>query len=185
MIDQILKETKPKMEKAVESLMGDLTKVRTGRANPSILDGVYASYYGANTALREMASISTPEANQIVIKPWDRNALGPIETAIRNSDVGLAPINDGQAVRLVLPPMTEERRREIAGLLKKYGEEAKVALRNIRREAWEKVQNGMKNNTVTEDDRYSAEEELNKLVDEMNKEVDKLVVEKETEVMKI
>lgn len=185
MIDQILKETKPKMEKAVESLMNDLTKVRTGRANPSILDGVYASYYGANTALREMASISTPEANQIVIKPWDRNALGPIETAIRNSDVGLAPINDGQAIRLVLPPMTEERRREIATLLKKYGEEAKVALRNIRREAWEKVQNGMKNNTVTEDDRYSAEEELNKLVDEMNKEVDKIVTEKETDVMKI
>jgi ribosome recycling factor len=126
-----------------------------------------------------------PESNQILVKPWDRGALNPIEVAIRNSEIGLNPINDGQQIRLVLPPMTEERRKEIALQLKKYGEEAKISLRNVRKEAWDKVQTALKNKEATEDDKYWAEEELNKLIDEMNKEVDKIVAQKEQEVMKI
>lgn len=185
MIDGILKDAKPKMQASIQNLVVELSRIRTGRANPGILDGVFASYYGANTAVKELASISVPEASQILIKPWDRGALNPIETAIRNSDIGINPINDGQQIRLVLPAMTEERRREIAGQLKKYGEETKIALRNVRKDAWDKVQSALKNNQGTEDDKYWAEEELNKLIDEMNKEVDKAVAQKEQEIMKI
>lgn len=185
MIDGILKEVKPKMQTAIDKLQNDLTRIRTGRANPGILDGIMVSYYGTNTAIREVASITVPESNQILVKPWDRGALNGIETAIKNSDIGLNPINDGQQIRLVLPPMTEERRKEIATQVKKCGEETKVALRNVRKEAWDKVQSAEKSNQVTEDDRYWAEEELNKAIDEMNKEVDKVVAEKETEIMRI
>lgn len=185
MIDQILKDAKPKMQGAIENLKTELSRVRTGRANPGILDGVMVSYYGASSQIKELASVTVPEANQIMIKPWDRGALAPIETAIRNSDIGLSPINDGVGIRLVLPAMTEERRREIATQVKKYGEESKVALRNVRKEAWDKVQTAEKNKEATEDDRYWAEEELNKMITEMNKEVDKIVAEKETEIMKI
>ena len=185
MIDGIIKEVKPKMQTAISKLQNDLSRIRTGRANPGILDGIMVLYYGTSTAIREVASISVPESNQILVKPWDRGAINPIETAIRNSDIGINPINDGQQIRLVFPPMTEERRKEIATLVKKCGEESKIALRNIRKEAWDKVQAAEKNNEATEDDRYWAEEELNKAIDEMNREIDKVVVAKETEIMKI
>jgi len=185
MIDGIIKEVKPKMKGAIENFKTELSRIRTGRANPTILDGVIVSYYGASTAIKELATISVPEANQIVIKPWDRGALNEIDSAIRNSNIGLSPINDGQQVRLILPPMTEERRREIVTSIKKLGEETKVALRNIRRDIWDKVQTAEKNNEATEDDRRWAEEELNKIINEMNKEVDMIVTEKELDIMKI
>jgi ribosome recycling factor len=185
MIDQILKDVKPKMKLAIENLRTELSRIRTGRANPGILDGVIVSYYGTNTAIKELASISVPEANQIVIKPWDKNAVGDIETAIRNSNIGLSPINDGQQIRLILPPMTEDRRKEIVITVKKTGEETKVSLRNIRREIWDKVQAAEKSKQATEDDRRWAEEELNKIVTEMNGEVDKVLLEKEQDLMKI
>lgn len=185
MIDSIIKEVKPKMQIAIEKLQIDLTRIRTGRANPGILDGLMVSYYGTSTAIREVASITVPESNQILVKPWDRGALNPIETAIKNSDIGINPINDGQQIRLVLPPMTEERRKEIALQVKKLGEGTKVSIRNVRKDVWEKVQNAEKNKEATEDDRYRAEEELNKAINEMNKEVDKVILEKETEIMKI
>lgn len=185
MIDQIIKEVKPKMESAISSLKTELSRLRTGRANPSILDNVTVSYYGTNTMIKELASVTVPDPGQIVIKPWERSVLNTIETAIRNSDIGLAPINDGQQIRLVLPPMTEERRKEIVSQVKKYGEETKVSIRNIRRDAWDKVQTAEKKSEVTEDDRRWAEEELNKIINEMNKEVDRTVSDKETEVMKI
>lgn len=185
MIDQIIKDVKPKMKLALETLSTDLSRIRTGRANPSVLDGIVVSYYGAKNAIRELATVTVPEANQIVVKPWDRNALGDIETAIRASEIGLSPINDGVQIRLVLPPMTEERRKEISTLVKKNGEEAKVVLRNIRREVWDKVQTAEKNKEATEDDRRWAEEELNKIVNEMNREVETVVSLKEQEIMKI
>jgi ribosome recycling factor len=185
MIDGIIKEVKPRMKVAIENLANDLSRIRTGRANPAILDGIMVSYYGTNTPIKEVATISVPESNQITVKPWDRGALAGIETAIRNSDIGINPINDGMQIRLVLPPMTEERRKEIVITVKKYGEEAKIALRNIRKDAWDKVQAALKNNEATEDDKYWAEEELNKAINEMNKEVDQVVAEKEKEVMKI
>ena len=185
MIDQILKEVKPKSQAAIANFETNLSRLRTGRANPSILDNVVVSYYGSNMMIKELASITVPDPGQIVIKPWERNVLGQIESAIRNSDIGLAPINDGQQIRLILPPMTEERRKEIAGQVKKMAEETKVVIRNIRREAWEKVQQAEKNKEATEDDRRWAEEELNKIVAEMNKEVDRVAAEKEQEIMKI
>ncbi|MCX6808078.1 MAG: ribosome recycling factor [Candidatus Berkelbacteria bacterium] len=185
MIDTILKEIKPKMKAAIENFKLELSRIRTGRANPSILDGVTAIYYGAKTSIKELASITVPEPNQIVVKPWDRSSLNDIETAIRNSNLGISPINDGQQIRLILPPMTEERRREIATTVKKLGEETKVSLRNVRREAWDKVQAAEKAGQATEDDRRWAEEELNKQVTEFNSEVDLLIAEKEQDVMKI
>ncbi len=185
MVDTIIQETKPKMDSAISVLRDDLSKIRTGRANPAILDGIRVSYYGSTSSLKEVASISVPESTIIAIKPWDRNSLGSIETAIRNSDLGLSPVNDGTQVRLILPPLTEERRKEIVTQVKKSGELAKVNLRNIRSEAWNKVQAGIKSKEVTEDDKYGAEESLNKLISERNKDIDKIVLDKESELMKI
>lgn len=185
MIDVVVKETKPKMQKAIDNFKDELTRIRTGRANPSILDGVMVSYYGATSPLREIASISVPESNQILIKPWDRGAVPAIETAIRNSSLGLSPINDGTQIRLVLPPMTGERRKEIAVTIKKIAEETKVSLRQVRREIWDSVQSAVKNKEATEDDRDRSEKELNKLIDEMNHEVDRMSAEKEKEVTQI
>jgi len=185
MIDQIIKDTRPKMELSLEILREGLSKIRTGRANASILDGVMVSSYGTMTNLKEVASITIPEPNQIYIKPWDKNVISSIESAIRSSDIGLAPINDGVAIRLILPPMTEERRKQIANQVKKLGEDAKISIRNIRGEAWSRVQQAEKNKDATEDDRYRGEEELNKITNEMNKEIDIITAEKEVEIMKI
>jgi len=185
MIDQIITDIKPKMKSAIDNLATELQRVRTGRANASILDGILVPYYGSTSSIREMASITIPEPTVIAIKPWDRNALSDIETAVRSSDIGLSPINDGVQIRLVLPQMTEERRKEIAGQVKKMGEDAKVSIRNVRGDAWTKVQQAVKKNEATEDDKYSAEEELNKLTLEKNKEIDKIISEKEIEIMKI
>ena len=185
MIDQIIKETKPKMQSSVDVLKTDLSKIRTGRANASVLDGIMVSSYGSMMSMKEVASVTVPEANQIYIKPWDKNVISAIETAIRNSDIGLSPINDGTAIRLILPPMTEERRKEIVNQVKKFGEEAKIAVRNIRGETWSKIQLAEKNKEATEDDKYRGEEELNKLTNDMNKEIDRLTLEKEVEIMKV
>lgn len=185
MIDQIITDTKPKMTGAIDSLQEELSRIRTGRAHASILDGIFVSYYGTSTAIKELATVTIPEPTQISIKPWDKNALSDIESAIRKSDIGISPVNDGAQIRLILPPMTEDRRKEIVLQVKKFGESAKVSLRNIRGEAWSRVQTALKNKEVTEDDKYAAEEKLNKLIEEMNKEVEKIVSEKETAIMKI
>lgn len=185
MIEEIIEGAVPKMQNAISTLIADLAKIRTGRAHQAILDGIYVSYYGSTSALKEVASITIPEPTSIAIKPWDKGMLADIESAIRNSDLGLSPVNDGVQIRLNLPPMTEERRKEIVGLVKKYGEEAKISLRNCRGDAWSKVQSALKSKEITEDDKYSAEDKLNKIIEERNKEVDKIVTEKETEIMKI
>lgn len=185
MIDEIIDECKPKMNSAMDSLDEELSKIRTGRAHAGLLDSLFVTYYGVNTPIKEVASITVPEPTVISIKPWDRGLLSTIEVTIRNSDLGLSPVNDGTQIRLILPPMTEERRKDLVGQVKKYGENAKVTLRNIRGEAWNKVQSGLKNKEITEDDKYSAEEKLNKLVLEMNKKVDEILSVKEKEIMKI
>lgn len=185
MVDKIIEECKPKMDSAINVLREELSRIRTGRANAGITDGIVVSYYGANTPLREVASITVPEPSVISIKPWDKGLLSSIETAIRNSDLGLSPVNDGTQIRLILPPMTEERRKEITGQVKKLGESAKVSLRNVRGEAWSEVQGALKNKGITEDDKYSAEEKLNKLIEQMNKVVEDIISEKEKEILKI
>lgn len=185
MIEKIISEIKPKMEAAIAALSSDLVRIRTGRANPEMLDGITILYYGTKTPLREVATIGVPEPTQISIKPWDRNLLNEIDNAIRNSDLGLSPVNDGTQVRLSLPPMTEERRKEIVLQVKKMGEGAKVTLRTIRGDAWTKVQTAVKNKEATEDDKYTAEEKFNKLIEEMNNKVESIVAGKEKEVMQI
>lgn len=185
MVDQIIESIKPKISATLENLQSELTRIRTGRAHAGILDGIYVPYYGGKTLLKEVASISTPEPTVIAIKPWDKNVLADIESVIRASDLGLSPVNDGVQIRLILPLMTEERRKEIALQVKKCGEQAKIAIRTIRGEAWSKVQAAVKNKEATEDDKYSAEEKLNKVVEEKNKEIDKILAEKEAEIMRI
>ena len=185
MVNDILKEAEAKMADAIERLKEELKKIRTGRAHSGIVEDVKVSYYGVETSLRELASINTPEANLIQIKPYDRNSIGDIETAIRNANLGFNPVNDGNFVRITLPPMTEERRLELAKQIKKQGEEGKISLRTIRGDAWSKVQKGQKSGDVTEDDKYQAEEKFNKLIEKMNQNVEQVVAEKEREVMKI
>lgn len=185
MINEILKEAEAKMAEAVERLKEELKKIRTGRAHSGIVEDVKVSYYGVETPLRELASITTPEANLIQIKPYDKNSIGDVENAIRNANLGFNPINDGNFVRITLPPMTEERRSELAKQIKKHGEESKISLRTIRGDAWSRVQKGEKSGSVTEDDRYQAEDRLNKLIEKMNQSIEQVVVEKEKEVMRI
>lgn len=185
MINEILKEAEAKMAEAVLRLKEELKKIRTGRAHSGIVEDVKVSYYGIETPLRELALITTPEANLIQIKPFDRNSIGDIETAIRNANLGFNPINDGNFVRITLPPMTEERRLELAKQIKKHGEESKIAMRTIRGDSWSRVQKGEKSGSVTEDDRYQAEEKLNKLIERMNQNIEQVIEEKEAEVMKI
>jgi len=185
MIKDVIKEAENRMSQSLDRLRGELRKIRTGRAQSGLVEDIKVSYYGTEVALKELALISIPEANLIQIKPFDRNSIGDIELAIRNSDLGLNPINDGNFVRIALPPMTEERRSELAKQIKKMGEEAKVAVRTIRGEAWSKVQGLEKSGQATEDDRYQAEEDLNKLIEKTNHSVDQIASEKEQDIMKI
>lgn len=185
MYSNILKELKSKFDQVIRKLEDDFQKVRTGRASVALVENVIVSYYGSTTPLKQMATLSTPDASQILIKPWDVNALGDIELAIRNSDLNLSPVNDGNFVRIVLPPMTEERRNELINLLEKKGEEARVALRNVRGESWDRIKKMEKEGTITEDDRYSAEKEINEIIDNYNKKIQELVEKKEKEVRQI
>lgn len=185
MIKDILKDAETRMGQVIERLREELKKIRTGRAQGGMVEDVKVSYYGTETSLKELAMITTPEAHLIQIKPFDRNSIGDIEIAIRNADLGVNPTNDGNFVRIALPPMTEERRIELAKQIKKIGEESKVSLRNIRGESWAGVQSLIKNSQATEDDKYQSEAELNKLIEKENIDVDKIVSEKEQEVLKI
>lgn len=185
MLEKIIAEAKPKMEQAVDHLKEDLKTIRTGRASSSLVDDVMVSYYGSTTPLKQVASVTTPDSNLISIAPWDKNILGDIELAIRNANLGFNPINDGHQVRIVLPPLTEERRKEFVKSVNQKAEVVRISLRNIRKEAWEKVQAGQKSGELTEDDKYRGEERLNKLIDEFNKQVDEIVKQKEKDIMTI
>ncbi len=180
-----IKELKTKFDQVILRLGEDFANIRTGRASAALVENIVVSYYGSSTPLKQMASIATPDASQIIIQPWDKNALGDIELAIKNSDLSLSPVNDGNVVRIVLPPMTQERREEIIKTLEKKGEEARVALRNVRGEIWEEIKRREKESKITEDDRYSAEKEINDIIDKYNKKVQELVDNKEREIRSI
>lgn len=185
MYSQIIRQTKTKFDQVIEKLKEDFGSIRTGRASGSLVENIPVTYYGSTTVLKQMATIATPDSTQITIQPWDRNALGDIETAIRNSDLNLSPVNDGQLVRISLPPMTEERRNELARTISKKGEEARIALRNVRGESWDEIKKLEKKSELTEDDRYSAEKELNEIIDEYNKKIEAMVTDKEKEIKTI
>ena len=180
-----LNEYKARMIKTTEVLASEFASVRAGRANAAVLDQIQVDYYGVPTPIRQIASISTPDARSLLIQPWDASTLKLIEKAILISELGINPQNDGRTIRLVFPQLTEERRKELAKQVRKYGEDGKVAVRNIRRDAMEKFKKMQKNNELTEDDLKDLEKDLQKLTDDYIKEVDKLTAAKEMELFEI
>ena len=184
-MDKRLDEFKDKMQKSYEALLKDYTAIRAGRANPHILDKITVDYYGAPTPVNQMAAVSVAEARVLVVQPWDKSTLKSIEKAIQASDIGINPQNDGNVLRLVFPQLTEDRRKEIVKDIKKMGEESKVAIRSIRRDAMEKFKALKKNNEITEDDLKNCEEEIQKLTDKFVKEIDGYVADKEKEILSI
>ena len=180
-----IKEFETRMVKTTEVLATQFAAVRAGRANAAVLDQVEVDYYGVPTPIRQIASISTPDPRSLVIQPWDASTLKLIEKAILVSDLGINPQNDGRSIRLVFPQLTEERRKELAKQVRKYGEEAKVAIRNIRRDAMDKFKKEQKKGDITEDDLKDLEKNLQKLTDDYAKKVDKQTEAKEKELFEI
>ena len=180
-----MKNTESKMIKAINSLEGDLASIRAGRANPAILDKITVEYYGVQTPLAQVGTISVPEARTIIVQPWDVSVLKEIEKAILASDIGINPNNDGKVIRLNFPPLTEERRKELNKSVSKRGEEAKVAVRNIRRDSIEQFQKQKKANEITEDDLKDLEEQIQKMTDKFVKQIDGIIAEKEKEILEV
>ena len=174
-----------RMEGALNHLEEDFGSVRAGRANAKVLDRITVEYYGSETALSGVATISTPDARTLVIQPWDTKLLKEIQKAIQISDLGINPQNDGRVIRLVFPQLTEERRKDLAKQVKKYAEDAKVAMRNIRRDGMDYVKKLKKNNEVTEDDQKKAEKDIQDLTDKHVKKIDEMCAKKEKELMEI
>ena len=175
----------PEVEKALEHLDEDFASVRAGRANAKVLDRITVEYYGSETPLNGVATISTPDARTLIIQPWDTKLLKDIQKAIQTSDLGINPQNDGRVIRLVFPQLTEERRKDLAQQVKKYSEEAKVAMRNIRRDGMDYVKKLKKNSEITEDDQKKAEKDLQDLLDKNIKRADAALAAKEKELMAI
>ena len=178
-------EIERRMKKTCESLITQLATIRAGRANAAVLDQISVEYYGVPTPVQQLATVATPDPRSLLITPWDRSALKPLEKAILTSDLGINPQNDGKALRLVFPPLTEERRKDLVKQTKKYGEEAKVAIRNIRRDGIEKLKKQQKASEITEDDYKQAEKDVQKLTDDYIKELDKICANKEKELTEI
>ena len=185
MISDLKKNTESRMSKSIDSLTESLQSIRAGRANTSLLDRIYVDYYGQQSPLNQVASLSAPEARLLAIQPWDATLIPEIEKAIQKSDLGITPSNDGKIIRLVIPQLTEERRKDLTKLVGKYGEEAKVSIRNIRRDAMEDIKKAEKAKEISEDDRKTYEEDIQKLTDKYIKDVDGVTAEKEKELMEI
>jgi ribosome recycling factor len=185
MVDEIVSDLEGGIAKAHESLRKELAKVRTGRANVSLLDGVRVDYYGTMTPLNQVASLSTPDARLIVVKPWEKKMCGPIEDAIRRSELGVNPSSDGELVRIPIPALTEERRRDLTKVVRRMGEDAKVAIRNVRRDANELLKEAQKGGDISEDQEKVG---LKKVQDEVDKgiaKVDEIIGKKEAEIMEV
>jgi ribosome recycling factor len=181
----IMDQTKDRMEKAIGSFTRQLASIRAGRANASLLDRITVLYYGAPTPLNQMAGISVPEARLMVIQPYDKTTLGDIEKAILKSDIGITPSNDGSVIRLAVPALTEERRKELVKEVKKEAEESKIAIRNVRRDANDELKKLEKNSEITEDELRRDGEEIQKLTDSYIVKIDEIAKEKENEIMEI
>ena len=185
MLQPILNKLRPKMDEVTGSLKEDLQTIRTGKASSGLVDGISVSYYGAQTPLKNMANVSTPEPTLIVVQPWDINSLGDIESALENSNLGLNLTNDGRVIRISLPSMTEERRLEFVKLARQKAEASRIILRNLREEAWKEIQALEKVGSLTEDDRYQGEKDLNRMIEEYNKKIQDLSEDKEKELKTI
>ncbi|HET7578465.1 MAG TPA: ribosome recycling factor [Bacillales bacterium] len=185
MSNEMIQNAKDKMEKAVSAFRREIATVRAGRANPSILDKVTVEYYGAITPLNQLANISAPEARLLVIQPYDKSVLADIEKAILKADLGLSPSNDGDIIRISIPQLTEERRSELVKIVRKYSEEGKVAVRNIRRDANDELKKAQKNGDMTEDELHRNTDEIQKLTDSQIGNIDQIANDKEKEIMEV
>lgn len=185
MNDAQKKDMKNRMEKTVESFNRDLATLRTGRANPAILDKVAVNYYGMETPLNQLAGISVPEGRLLVVSPFDKSSIGDIEKAIQKADLGLTPNNDGQVIRITIPALTEERRKELGKIVRKYAEDARVSVRNIRRDINDQVKKQEKSGDIAEDESRRSQDEIQKITDEHIKAIDQAAEEKEKDIMEV
>lgn len=185
MTAEILKDAETRMSKAMDALHHNLATIRTGRASPALLDRVHVDYYGTSTPLNQLAGISAPEPRMLVIQPWDRGSIGPIERAIQQSDLGLTPNNDGQLIRINIPALTEERRKQLVKVVHQTVEESKVAVRNIRRDAVSQLRKQLNDKAISEDDERRSAEEIDTLAKRFVDEADKIGKDKEQEVLEV
>ncbi len=184
-MQEVLSKAESRMEKRINHLAGDLAAIRAGRANPAVLDKIMVDYYGTPTPINQLAAVSVTEARTLMIQPWDASVVHPIEKAIQTSELGINPQTDGKTLRIIFPPLTEDRRKEIVKDIAKISEETKISIRNIRREAVEKFKVMKKNSEITEDDLKQAEKKTQELTDHFVKEIDKMAQAKQKEVMEI
>jgi ribosome recycling factor len=183
MIESMYQETEESMQKAIDALKNEFKKVRTGRASLSILDDIRVDYYGTLTPLNQMASLSTPESRLITIQPWDVSVIKDVEKAILKSDLGLTPSNDGKVIRISIPPLTEERRKQLVKVIYKKSEEHKISIRNVRRDANDLLKNLKKDGEISEDDAFKAQDQVQKITDEHIKLIDDVCKDKEKEIL--
>ncbi|HIC91771.1 MAG TPA: ribosome recycling factor [Syntrophaceae bacterium] len=183
MVNRIYEELKNRMEKSLKALVRDFSRIRTGRASPALLEGVRVDYYGVPTPLNQMATISVPESRLITIQPWDVNMISEIERAILKSELGLTPLNDGKIIRISIPPLTEERRKELTKVAKKIAEEYKVGIRSARRDANETLKRLKKNKEISEDEFYKSQDHVQKITNHYIEKVDVIYKEKEREIL--
>lgn len=181
----IIDNARERMNKTISVLKQELNGLRAGRANPQVLDRILVDYYGTPTPINQLGNISTPEARMLIISLWDAKAIPAVEKAIQKSDLGINPANDGKVIRLAFPELTEERRRELVKVVRKKGEESKVAIRSIRRDAIELIKKDKKDNLLTEDDQKRLEDQAQKLTDELIKEIDTIITDKEKEILSV
>lgn len=184
-MDKQIADCKNRMQKSIENLSKEFSKLRTGRASTALVDSIRVDYYGTPTPLNQVASVSIPDSRTISIAPWDRSAFTSIEKAIMKSDLGLTPINDGRSIRINIPPLTEERRKDLVKMAKKYTEDAKVAIRNVRRDMNEEFKKLQAAKEISEDEQHRAQEEIQKITDNFVKKADTVFAEKEKEIMEI
>ncbi|MBQ9406870.1 MAG: ribosome recycling factor [Desulfovibrio sp.] len=184
-IDTVLLDAEERMEKALAAQDRDFTKLRTGRATTALVDGIKADYYGTPTPIGQMASVAVPDSRTVTIQPWDKGGIAAVEKAILKADLGLTPVNDGKIIRISVPPLTEERRKELVKVARKYTEEAKVAVRNVRRDANEALKKLEKDKVISEDEQKKAIDDVQKLTDRFVAESDKKCTAKEKEIMEI
>ncbi len=178
-----LDEIKKRMEKSVKAFQSEIARVRTGRASVALLDGIKVDYYGSSMPINQLATITVAEARTIIIQPWDPSAIKAIEKAIQKSDLGLTPIDDGKVIRISIPPLTEERRKELVKVVRKMAEEARVAIRNIRRDILDDLKKMKKNGEISEDDFYRVQDKIQKVTDEHIKKIDEILETKQKEIM--
>ena len=184
-IDTILLDGEERMSKAASSLEKDFGKLRTGRANTSLVDNIKADYYGTPTPISQMASVTVSDSRTLTIQPWDRNGFSAVEKAILKSDLGLTPVNDGKVIRISIPPLTEERRKELVKIGRKYAEDARVAVRNIRRDINDSIKKMEKDKVISQDERKKYEEDVQKMTDRYVSDIDGLIENKEKEILEI